>query len=100
MTASWNLTSAGRREEVLETVADYARAAEWTPAVRTASKTSSGPLAVGTKYEQQVDIAGGASTFVWKVSSFEPPDSVVLKGKAKVDFHKWCELPPQRARSC
>ena len=97
--------------EVLATVADYANAAAWTPAVRTASKLSPpGPLAVGTIFAQEIDIGGASAQFTWRVSryfvaaclslripfgshrktkKFEPPLSVVLKGKAKVDMHQW-----------
>jgi hypothetical protein len=38
VTANWVLTCAGDREDVLAMLADYSRAAEWTPAVRSASK--------------------------------------------------------------
>lgn len=89
VTASWSLSCEGERADVLATVADYANASEWTPAVRTASKVSSGPLAVGTTFQQEVDLAGGAADFTWKVKTFEPPFSVTLKGKAKVDMHLW-----------
>jgi hypothetical protein len=78
------------RTEVLATVADYANAAAWTPAVRTASKISPpGPLAAGTIFAQVIDIGGSSAEFVWKTKKFEPPLRVVLKGKAKVDMHQW-----------
>jgi hypothetical protein len=89
VTASWNVTVAGDRAAVLAVVADYANAAEWTPAVRSASKLTPGAIAEGTVFQQQVDIAGGAADFVWKVKKIEPPFSVELKGKAKVDIHQW-----------
>ena len=78
------------RTEVLATVADYANAAAWTPAVRTAIKISPpGPLAAGTSFAQVIDVGGSSAEFVWKIKKFEPPLRVVLKGKAKVDMHQW-----------
>ena len=56
MTSSWNLTVAGDRASTLAVVADYANAAEWTPAVRSASKMSPGPIGQGTTFQQNVDI--------------------------------------------
>ena len=78
------------RAEVLATVADYANAATWTPAVRTASKISPpGPLAAGAIFTQMIDIGGESAEFVWKMKKLQIPLSVVLKGKAKIDMHQW-----------
>ena len=90
VTSSWTLTVAGDRAAVLAVVADYANAAEWTPAVRSASKLTAEPIGEGTRFHQQVDIAGGAADFAWKVKKFEPPFSVTLKGTARnLDLHLW-----------
>jgi len=32
---------------------------------------------------------GGPADFLWKVKKLEPPCSVELKGKAKIDIHQW-----------
>jgi hypothetical protein len=48
VTASWQLTVAGDRRAVLDIVSDYSRAAEWTPAVRTASKARARARALET----------------------------------------------------
>ena len=83
VTASWTVTVAGERADVLQQIADYSRAAEWWPAVRTASKVTEGPIRVGTVFQTTMDIAGRATPVTWKVKTLQSPQECVVKGKMK-----------------
>ena len=89
VTTSWQLTCAGSRAEVMALLSDVTRAAEWTPAMRSASKTTAGPIASGTEFDSVMDLGGRATPVAWKVKKFEPPLTLVLKGKAKYDAKQW-----------
>ncbi len=52
-------------------------------------KHLAGPVGVNTQFEQVLDFKGKATPCVWKVKTLEAPQSVVLKGKMKVDMHAW-----------
>ena len=89
VTTSWQLTCAGSRAEVMALLSDVTRYAEWMPAMRSASKTTAGPIASGTEFDSVMDLGGRATPVAWKVKKFEPPLVLVLKGKAKYDAKQW-----------
>ena len=60
-----------------------------SPRARQVPKHLAGPVGVNTQFEQVLDFKGKATPCIWKVKTLEVPQSVVLKGKMKVDMHAW-----------
>ncbi len=68
-------------EKAFAYVSDFASAAEWDPGVNTATQVGDGPVAVGTRYELEVDFRGRSLPMTCEVTALDPPRRVVLKGE-------------------
>lgn len=73
------VTSSRPPEEVFDLLADMRNAPTWDPSVVSAAKVSPGPVAVGTRFEVAVRVAGRAATFTYCVGTYHRPRLVVLE---------------------
>jgi carbon monoxide dehydrogenase subunit G len=61
-------------------IADFANSQEWDPGVETAERIDDGPVGIGTRYRLGVRLGGRVAPMEYRISTFEPPNRVVLVG--------------------
>ncbi len=61
-------------------IADFANSREWDPGVETAERIDHGPVGVGARYRLGVHLGGRIAWMEYRISTFEPPNRVVLVG--------------------
>jgi uncharacterized protein YndB with AHSA1/START domain len=61
-------------EDVFAYSADPARRQEWQPSVREIETLTPGPVTGGTRVRERREVTGGARTFVWEFTGYDPPN--------------------------
>ena len=69
--------------EVFAYLADFENTAEWDPGVAEATKTSEGPVALGSAFDLVTLFRGRRIAVTYEVTVFEPDSRVVLVGRNK-----------------
>ena len=67
-------------EAAFDYVADFGNIAEWDPGVTAVRKSTDGPPAVGTEYDLDLNYGGSPISMVYRITEWDPPRRVVLKG--------------------
>lgn len=67
-------------DEVFAYAADFANSQEWDPGVKSATKSSEGPLGVGTTYDLVGHFGPSTIDMKYQVTAYEPDSRVVLDG--------------------
>ena len=76
-----SLTVARPPEEVFDYLADFENTAEWDPGVAEATKTSAGPVGLGSMFDLVAIFRGRRIRVTYEVTVYEPHTRVVLVGK-------------------
>lgn len=61
-------------------VADFANAPIWDPGTATSERLDDGPVGEGARYRLGVRMAGRVAPMEYRITTFEPPRRVVLRG--------------------
>jgi carbon monoxide dehydrogenase subunit G len=69
--------------EVFEYLARFETTAEWDPGIVTATRTSDGPIGVGSTFDLVSDFRGRQIPVTYEITEFEPPDRFVIVGRNK-----------------
>ena len=69
--------------DVFDYLANFENTAEWDPGVVDATKTSSGPVALGSTFDLVANFRGRKVPVSYAVTVYDPPNRVVLVGKNK-----------------
>lgn len=67
-------------EEVFDYLANFETTAEWDPGVVEATKTSDGPVQLGSTFDLVTNFRGRRVPVTYEVTRYEPFDRVVLVG--------------------
>ena len=62
-------------------VADFANAMRWDPGVATSEAIGTGPVGVGSRYRLGVRLGGRVAPMEYRITTYEAPNRVVLKGE-------------------
>lgn len=78
-------------------VADFANSQRWDPGTATSESVDGGPPRVGARYRLGVRMAGRVAPMEYRITDFEPPRRVVLRGEgshvAAVDDIRFTATP-------
>lgn len=69
--------------EVFEYLARFETTAEWDPGIVTATRTSDGPVGVGSTFDLISDFRGRQIPVTYEITEFDPPDRFVIVGRNK-----------------
>ncbi len=67
-------------EDAFAFIADFANSQTWDPGVDTSKRLDPGPVAVGSRYDLGVHLAGRVAPMEYRITVLEAPDRVVLEG--------------------
>jgi dehydrogenase/reductase SDR family member 12 len=68
-------------EETFAYVADFANSMRWDPGVASSERLDEGPVGLGARYLLGVRVAGRVAPMEYRITTFEPPNRVVLTGE-------------------
>lgn len=68
-------------EDAFAFLADFANAPIWDPGTATAKRLDGGPVAVGSRFELGVRMAGSVRPMTYRITHLEPNRLVVLAGE-------------------
>ena len=66
---------------VFSYLSDHSHSCEWSPSVTTASKTTPGPVRIGTHFDIQMNFGFGDRTLDYHVTALDEPHYIEFKGK-------------------
>ncbi len=69
--------------EVFDYLANFENTAEWDPGVAKATKTSDGPVGLGSTFDLVANFRGRQIPVTYEVTVYEPDSRVVLVGRNK-----------------
>jgi carbon monoxide dehydrogenase subunit G len=69
--------------EVFEYLANFETTAEWDPGIVTATKTSDGPIGVGSVFDLVSDFRGRKIPVTYEITDYDPPSRFVIVGRNK-----------------
>jgi hypothetical protein len=75
------VTSPRSRAEVFAYVADFTKATEWDPGIRSSSRVA-GDGGVGTRYQVEATFGGRVVPMTYEVAEHAAPSRLVLRGAA------------------
>ncbi len=70
-------------QEVFDYLANFETTAEWDPGIVEATKTSSGPVGVGSTFDLISDFRGRKIPVAYQMTEYEPPTRFVIVGQNK-----------------
>ena len=70
-------------EEAFDSLADFTSAAEWDPGVVSATKLSSGPPRLHSRFEVVVGFLGQRVPFVYQIEAYERPHRLEFRGRSE-----------------
>lgn len=70
-------------QEVFDYLANFETTAEWDPGIVEATKTSSGPVGVGSTFDLISDFRGRKIPVAYQMTEYEPPTRFVIVGRNK-----------------
>lgn len=68
-------------EQTFDFIADFANSATWDPGVASSERIDAGPLGVGARYRLGVRMRGRVAPMEYRITTWQPPSRVVLKGE-------------------
>ena len=69
--------------EVFEYLANFETTAEWDPGIVTATRTSDGPIGIGSTFDLISDFRGRKIPVTYEISEYDPPSRFVIVGTNK-----------------
>ncbi|MDH3540488.1 MAG: SRPBCC family protein [Acidimicrobiia bacterium] len=69
--------------EVFEYLANFETTAEWDPGITTATKTSRGPIGVGSTFDLIATFRGRTIPVTYEITEYDPPSRFVIVGRNK-----------------
>lgn len=70
-------------EEVFEYLANFETTAEWDPGIISATRTSDGPIGVGSTFDLVSDFRGRRIPVTYEITVYEPSSRFVIVGRTK-----------------
>ena len=68
-------------DDAFSFVADFANSAIWDPGTVTSKRIDAGPVGEGARYQLGVKIGGRTAPMEYRITTFDPPRRVVLRGE-------------------
>jgi len=69
--------------EAFTYTAEFSNIQDWDPGVVSSTKTTIGPVGVGTRFELEVEFGSGTTQMVYEITVYEPIRRVVLVGSGE-----------------
>ena len=69
--------------EVFEYLANFETTAEWDPGIVTATRTSDGPIGIGSTFDLISDFRGRKIPVTYEITEYDPPSRFVIVGTNK-----------------
>lgn len=66
--------------EAFDALSDFSNTAEWDPGVKSAIRTTSAPLGIGSRFIVEVTMLGQSLKYSYAITEFDRPHRVVLEG--------------------
>ena len=67
--------------EVFAYLANFETTAEWDPGITTATKTSAGPIGIGSTFDLISDFRGRKIPVTYEITEYDPPHRFVIVGR-------------------
>ncbi|MDH3471876.1 MAG: SRPBCC family protein [Acidimicrobiia bacterium] len=74
------ITVSRDQDEAFAYTADFANIEQWDPGVARSSRTSGGPLGVGSSFDLLVKFGSRTLPMTYRITEYEPSSRVVLEG--------------------
>ena len=65
--------------ELFDYLADFTNAEAWDPGTKSAKRLDDGKIGVGSEFELIVEFAGRESPFVYRITEYDRPGSLVIE---------------------